>query len=474
MILKSNFHQIDSYLTDNVMKKISGSDWKVLSAINRFLIGWHKTQDFISFKKLEEFTGLSLNTISTSIKNLSSYKIIVVNMVYKAGIYHQEIKLNLNVSEYILPEIIKITKKVSNFFKKNKTEKTIETFKNEHIIINQPSQKMEPLIISNFEKTISKNETVGTQKMEPLTISKNGTYIKDINIKTNLNTSIHNTEEIKEPVIKKKDGMNGFKNFDKNKTSTSIFNMNNLSETKKYRADLLMSFGIETKNKSFLSFLEIDTQNIQDMIACAEWDFSQGRITSSKQGFLCHLMTKFLKEKKEVDDGITENYKTNDFNSNEKNNAPGPVVNVIKKPAYLEGEITFKSFCFEKGLIYSVEDQNTLEMAIKSTVGFGLTSKKFLLELKELGFTKQKMESFIEKVKDNNPILFTQPTNRLEKKSLEQFYTNLENPSILDEKIKEPFKPTMDHLFSKIKEVSKKIENVFTNNQCLDEDFIPC
>ena len=183
MILKNNFHHIDNYLTDNVMKKLSGSEWKLLTAINRLLVGWHQLQDFISFKKLADFTELSTNTIANALKNLANYKIIIINMIYEAGIYKQEIKLNLNTSEYILPNTIKIKERVSNFFKKNTPEKTIETFKTEKIIV-QPSQKMEPL-------TISKIDIEPSQKMEPLTISKNEIHInKDINkdIKYNTNT----------------------------------------------------------------------------------------------------------------------------------------------------------------------------------------------------------------------------------------------------------------------------------------------
>ena len=183
MILKNNFHHIDNYLTDNVMKKLSGSEWKILTAINRLLVGWHQLQDFISFKKLADFTELSTNTIANALKNLANYKIIIINMIYEAGIYKQEIKLNLNTSEYILPNTIKIKERVSNFFKKNTPEKTIETFKTEKIIV-QPSQKMEPL-------TISKIDIEPSQKMEPLTISKNEIHInKDINkdIKYNTNT----------------------------------------------------------------------------------------------------------------------------------------------------------------------------------------------------------------------------------------------------------------------------------------------
>jgi len=71
-----NYTQIANKFIDE-MPKYSGSTIKVFIAISRKTIGWHKISDRISYSQLQQITGLSVNAIKKSIKELIKDRWIV-------------------------------------------------------------------------------------------------------------------------------------------------------------------------------------------------------------------------------------------------------------------------------------------------------------------------------------------------------------------------------------------------------------
>lgn len=458
MIFKKNFHQIDSYLTDNVMRLISSSDWKVLSSINRFLIGWHKTQDFITLKKIEEHTGLSVNTISTSLNNLSKYKIITVSLVYKAGFYHQEIKLNLNTEEYVLPEKLKLSKKVSNFFNNNKAEKTVQKFNNNRIIISQPSQGLRQLETENNNSTISSFDTVLSQDLKQSTISRLETYNKDINIKTNLNTYIHkNTEE---------NVMNDFNNFSNNaleeiEHEDNFYNENTENkkitqiskgyEVKNDIEDILVNFGInKSKVINFQSIISLPKNVIMENIEKVNHLYSEGKC-KSKSGLLLIFLNKVIEENKTNNIINTKNEGSYNSNQNTK----------------LVNEDAFIQYFSKKRYIQSSGLPNALEIAC-GMLGFISESKERMNDFKLQGFTKEQIQMFIDKNKKADIFFY----KRISQKQIETFFEIFDNPEILENKKVNNLtqKSLVDSLFSK----TNSLKNLTPKNNELEEDFIPC
>ena len=405
MILRNNFHHIDNYLTDNVMKKLSGSEWKLLTAINRLLVGWHQLQDFISFKKLADFTELSTNTIANALKNLANYKIIIINMVYEAGIYKQEIKLNLNTSEYILPNTIKIKERVSNFFKKNTPEKTIETFKTEKIIV-QPSQKLR-------SSTISKIDIEPSQKMEPLTISKNEIHInKDINkdIKYNTNT-------------KENDDVDVIKNFNNNK----------ISETEKIKNQLL-SFGIKDfiADKILTEHSELKINQVIEKTIFAE---SVGEIKTNKASYFMNKLKFWVEE-------ILQ----------EKNIILGPIKS--------ENKNSFQSildFCKkENKLILNNSQDEILESTLLNIMGWANVNQELMQKIKN-NLSKDILEAAIKHLETS---LKTKSRN-LEK--IENFFSFYSNPDLIESYKIEVAEKRRASIEAMKKEIALK-QNIPTNN----------
>ncbi len=64
---------------DYYMKDMTGSEFKVLMAICRKTIGWHKDTDAISISQIEKMTGLSNVKIIAAIKSLESRELIAVD-----------------------------------------------------------------------------------------------------------------------------------------------------------------------------------------------------------------------------------------------------------------------------------------------------------------------------------------------------------------------------------------------------------
>jgi phage replication O-like protein O len=73
-----NFTQVPNEIID-LMPQLSGSEFKVLVAICRKTIGWHKTHDAISLSQLHTMTGLESSPCVEALKKLETLGLIVVN-----------------------------------------------------------------------------------------------------------------------------------------------------------------------------------------------------------------------------------------------------------------------------------------------------------------------------------------------------------------------------------------------------------
>lgn len=360
-MIDKNYTKFDNYLTDNVMKKVSDSEWKILTAIQRFLLGWGITKNWISNSKIEEITGLSDNTIRVALKKIQSYNLIKITQEIKNGIKHQYIEINLKSETYLLPNKEKLVSRVRNFF--GKGEKTEQKIQVTPVIIDSQPQMSRSL---HEKSTTSNVEEVPPQmsRGDTSNVEDNKHSIKDINTKK------HDHEK------KNKNVMNDFKNFD----------FESLTEDQKIKADILMFFGIETKNPNFIKFLDIDKNDINDLIAHTEWEYEQGRIKKSKQGFLIALLSKKINDKKE----LGENQQTNSIeNSITQTEQKPKVSNELEK-------LLHKFKLFFKGKLYASElQQDALILATEKTLK--LNEKSFYDELKQ-SFSFDEIKAVIESV----------------------------------------------------------------------------
>ncbi len=68
--------QFPNIIIDNFMLKMTGAQIKVILAIARKTIGWHKISDRISYSQLCKLTGLSTNALKAGIKGLIEMNLI--------------------------------------------------------------------------------------------------------------------------------------------------------------------------------------------------------------------------------------------------------------------------------------------------------------------------------------------------------------------------------------------------------------
>jgi phage replication O-like protein O len=73
---KINHTQISNYFIDEIMPNVSPAATKCFLIISRKTIGWHKDRDQISLSQFEKLTGMTVNTIKNSLKELLQVGII--------------------------------------------------------------------------------------------------------------------------------------------------------------------------------------------------------------------------------------------------------------------------------------------------------------------------------------------------------------------------------------------------------------
>lgn len=84
-IFAPNYTQIPNDILDRWMPHLGEAELKVLFAIMRKTLGWHKVRDRISISQLSEMTGLLRETIISATKSLQSKGAIIKEVVGEKG-----------------------------------------------------------------------------------------------------------------------------------------------------------------------------------------------------------------------------------------------------------------------------------------------------------------------------------------------------------------------------------------------------
>lgn len=103
MLEVPNHTQISNIIIDHYMPLLKGSEFKVVVAIARKTIGWHKNKEKVSLSVLEKMTGLSRQGVATAVKRLEEDKVIDV---YRDG------PINIYEINYSGSQISGLVKKV--------------------------------------------------------------------------------------------------------------------------------------------------------------------------------------------------------------------------------------------------------------------------------------------------------------------------------------------------------------------------
>ena len=82
---KMNFTMIPNEVIDEHLKDLTGAEIKILLAITRKTIGWHKETDWICNQQMMDITGLSKKTVIMTVKSLIDKKLIVQETIGKPG-----------------------------------------------------------------------------------------------------------------------------------------------------------------------------------------------------------------------------------------------------------------------------------------------------------------------------------------------------------------------------------------------------
>lgn len=124
MLQKEDGHTaINNEVLEQLVKQcLLGSEYQVIFLVLRKTWGWHKTEDTISLTQFELGTGLSRPTITKTIKNLISMKILVKRSIlgrqekaYKINKYYTQwlvnttllVKNNSKTSKAVLTNLVK-------------------------------------------------------------------------------------------------------------------------------------------------------------------------------------------------------------------------------------------------------------------------------------------------------------------------------------------------------------------------------
>lgn len=76
-----NYTQVPNAIIDVMMKELSGSELKILLAICRKTIGWHKVSDSISFSQLKKLTGGGNDQCVEGLKRLELIGLISIQRI---------------------------------------------------------------------------------------------------------------------------------------------------------------------------------------------------------------------------------------------------------------------------------------------------------------------------------------------------------------------------------------------------------
>lgn len=93
-----NHTQIPNSIIDEHMKSLTPAQFKVLIAICRKTIGWHKQSDYISISQIVELAGVSNKTVIAAVRDLEQFGFIVTQ---KSNRTTTHITLNYNVTSVL-------------------------------------------------------------------------------------------------------------------------------------------------------------------------------------------------------------------------------------------------------------------------------------------------------------------------------------------------------------------------------------
>lgn len=88
-----NFTMVPNEIIDKHLHELSGAEIKILLAISRKTIGWHKDTDWISNSQMMEMTGLSRQWITTAVNRMIDKGLIT--KVINGGEGHEKICYDL-------------------------------------------------------------------------------------------------------------------------------------------------------------------------------------------------------------------------------------------------------------------------------------------------------------------------------------------------------------------------------------------
>ncbi len=94
---KINFTMVPNEIIDEHLKDLTGAELKVLMAISRKTIGWHKETDWICNQQMMNITGLSEPTVIKAVKSLKEKRLITQEKVGKRG--HEKLCYELDFDD---------------------------------------------------------------------------------------------------------------------------------------------------------------------------------------------------------------------------------------------------------------------------------------------------------------------------------------------------------------------------------------
>ena len=106
---QNGYTELNNYVLDYIMPKLSPNAWKVLCFIIRKTKGWQKEQDQLSFSQIMEGTGIkNRTTVSSAIDDLESGNYVYVihssdRVTSNTYSLNTDLEINLGSTEIVLP-----------------------------------------------------------------------------------------------------------------------------------------------------------------------------------------------------------------------------------------------------------------------------------------------------------------------------------------------------------------------------------
>jgi phage replication O-like protein O len=110
MLEVPNHTQIPNAIIDGLMSKLSHAQFKVLIAICRKTLGWHKQSDYISISQIMNLTSVSNKTVVRTIRELEDMKLITTKKTNRKPTH---ITINYKVTSVVSTQDVKPTSVVS-------------------------------------------------------------------------------------------------------------------------------------------------------------------------------------------------------------------------------------------------------------------------------------------------------------------------------------------------------------------------